>query len=87
MYFPYFVAYIVAGLTVSLALFFWGLRNGQFQDQQRARYLPLRGETGRPAAPAHASRLKQWELYALFLLAVGGLAASAGVLLYAIYFR
>lgn len=86
MYFPYFVAYITIGLTISLALFFWALKNGQFQDQQRARYLPLHDQADN-AAPVRLSRLKRWEIYGLFLLAAGGLAASAGVLIYAIYFR
>jgi cbb3-type cytochrome oxidase maturation protein len=86
MYFPYFIAYILIGLTISLALFFWGLRNGQFQDQQRARFLPLRGEMDE-APPADMSRIGRWEVYGLFVLASGGLAASAAVLICALYFR
>jgi len=47
MYFPFFVAYMVVGFAVSLAVFFWALTRGQFNDQQRARFLALDG-----AAPA-----------------------------------
>ena len=36
MYYPYFIAYIGIGLIISLTVFFWALRNGQFQEQQRA---------------------------------------------------
>ena len=84
MYFPYFIAYITVGLVITLSLFFWALRNGQFQDQQRARFLPLRDDAG--ASPAQVSRWGRWQMYALFFLAAGGLAASAAVLTYAAYF-
>jgi cbb3-type cytochrome oxidase maturation protein len=84
MYFPYFVAYITIGLTISLLLFYWGLKNGQFRDQQRARFLPLRDEPAQ--APVHTSRASRWEVYGLFFLAVAGLSASAVILLYALYF-
>ena len=50
MYFPYFISYMVAGLAVSLVVFIWALNNGQFKDQQRARYLPLKDDEETPAA-------------------------------------
>ena len=80
MYFPYFVAYMVVGFTVSLALFFWALNRGQFRDQQRARFLPL--EAGRPAAPAKLSRRGLVETWGLFALACCGLAGSAAVIIF-----
>ncbi len=42
-YLPW-VLLIIASLWVSLVGFFWALKSGQFSDQDRARYLPLRGE-------------------------------------------
>ena len=42
-YLPW-VLLIVASLWVSLAGFLWAFKSGQFSDQDRARYLPLRGE-------------------------------------------
>ena len=84
MYFPYFVAYISIGLIISLPVFFWAVRNGQFQDQQRARYLPLRDVSG--DGPVKTTRMNRWEIYGLFLLALAGLSMSASVLLYALYF-
>ncbi|MGD9006798.1 MAG: cbb3-type cytochrome oxidase assembly protein CcoS [Desulfobacteraceae bacterium] len=84
MYFPYFIAYIGIGLTISLVVFFWAVKSGQFNDQQRARYLPLRDEPD--AGPAEASRFSRWEIYGLFVLALAGLSMSATVLLYALYF-
>ena len=32
---------VVMSLLISLVAFIWGLRSGQFSDQDRARYLPL----------------------------------------------
>jgi cbb3-type cytochrome oxidase maturation protein len=84
MYFPYFIAYIIIGLSISLLVFFWAVKSGQFQDQQRARFLPLRDEPDH--SPVKASRFGRLELYGLFFLALVGLAMSATVLLYALYF-
>ena len=84
MYYPYFITYIVIGLGISLVVFFWALSRGQFQDQQRARFLPLQGEN---LPPVRQSRLGRFEIYALLLLAVLGLAVSAARLLFALYLR
>jgi cbb3-type cytochrome oxidase maturation protein len=84
MYFPYFIAYIAIGLTISLVVFFWAVKSGQFRDQQRARFIPLRDVAD--DMPAPQSRAARWEVYALFGLAIAGLSASAAVLLYAVYF-
>ena len=61
-YLPW-VLLIALSLCVSLAAFFWALKHGQFSDQQRARYLPLRNEaTSAPLAnPSKFTR----EVYAL----------------------
>ncbi|MBW1826954.1 MAG: cbb3-type cytochrome oxidase assembly protein CcoS [Deltaproteobacteria bacterium] len=37
MYFPYFITYMALGFAISLVVFFWALKNGQFKDQKRAR--------------------------------------------------
>ena len=71
MYYPYFLAYMVAGFIISLVVFFWALNKGQFNDQQRARFLPLEGHT--EAGPVKLS----WKgrIHAVILLAM----ASAGL--------
>jgi cbb3-type cytochrome oxidase maturation protein len=83
MYFPYFIAYMTFGLLIGLLLFFWALKNGQFQEQQRARFLPLQGEDGEIPSP-RASRWGRFETYALFFLAGAGLLCSAAVLVVAL---
>ncbi len=82
MYFPYFITYMVLGFGISLAVFFWALKNGQFKDQKRARFLPLEDEH-EPSA-TKISTFNRYEAYALVLLALAGLAASGTVLVFAL---
>ena len=64
MYYLPWVFLVVASLWVSLAAFFWGLKSGQFSDQARARYLPLRGECLSP--PLKNPAKARPEVYLLF---------------------
>ncbi len=82
MYFPYFITYMAVGFVISLVVFFWALKNGQFKDQQRARFLPLENE--RKASVEKASTIKRYEIYALMFLALAGLAASGAVLIFSL---
>ena len=82
MYYPYFIAYMALGFTISLVVFFWALNSGQFKDQQRARFIPL--ETDRPAKPAMASRFARIETIALFSLVCICLATSVAVITFAL---
>ena len=82
MYFPYFIAYMTVGFVITLIVFLWALKSGQFSDQKRARFLPLEEELEAP--PEKASRMRRIEMYALFLLAIGGLAIIAAVLIFAL---
>jgi len=84
MYFPYFMVYMIVGLVVGLGVFFWALGNGQFRDQERARFLPLQGEGDTPPGPF--SPLGRLESYTLFALAALGLLASGAVLAFALIF-
>lgn len=84
MYYPYFVTYMLVGFAVSLLVFFWALKNGQFSNQERARFLPLEDEPDPPAA--EVSKISRLETMVLGLLACVGLAATAAVLIFALYF-
>ena len=50
MIYLFFVLYMITGFIISLCLFFWALKNGQFRDQQRARFLPLLEEQEEPGS-------------------------------------
>ena len=82
MYYPYFIAYMAIGFTISLVVFFWALNTGQFKDQQRARFIPLESE--QPAKPAVASRFARIQTIALFLLVCICLASSVAVFAFAL---
>jgi nitrogen fixation-related uncharacterized protein len=57
--------------------FFWGLQSGQFSDQERARFLPLR-DAGLPPAVKDPSRLpvEVYVMMAVGLMVLSGLGAS-----------
>jgi nitrogen fixation-related uncharacterized protein len=76
MYYPYFIAYMFIGFGVSLLVFYWALNNGQFNDQQRARFLPLEGGVIRSTS-VKLPMVKRIETYTLFFLAGCGLLATA----------
>lgn len=82
MYFPYFISYMVVGLAISLVVFIWALNNGQFKDQQRARYLPLKDDEEMPVV--QVKKISRYETYALMFLACAGLAVIAAVLIFAL---
>jgi cbb3-type cytochrome oxidase maturation protein len=70
------------GFGLTLIVFVWALNNGQFKDQQRARYLPLHEAPDPPGPPN--SRFGRLEVYVLFTMAAAGLAASAAIILFAL---
>lgn len=82
MYFPYFATYMAVGIALAIAAFLWALKNGQFADQQRARFLPLEDEAD--AGEVKKSRMGRLEILAVGFLACAGLAASAAVLVFAL---
>jgi len=83
MYYPYFLTYMALGFGLTLIVFIWALNNGQFKDQQRARFLPLH-EAPDPPAPPRA-RFGRVETYILFAMAAAGLAASAAIIVFALH--
>jgi cbb3-type cytochrome oxidase maturation protein len=56
-YFPWLIL-IVISLSTALGAFIWALGSGQFSDQERARFLPLRDLGGvEKRAPGKPGRL------------------------------
>jgi nitrogen fixation-related uncharacterized protein len=77
-YYLFWASLIVLSLWASLGGFIWAYRHGQFKDQDRARYLPLRGEQTRLSPDRGAGAIS--EMYVLLgILAIGasGLLAVA----------
>lgn len=82
MYFSYFIAYILSGLVIGLTFFFWAVKNQQFRDQQRARFLPLGPSDD--ITSAKTGRMGWIEAFGLIFLVCAGLAASAAVLIFSL---
>ena len=82
MYYPFFALYIVVGLIISLVVVYWALKNGQFREQQRARYLPLEEETEQPTMPQGS--ISSYEIFGLLGLASAGLLASGAILVFSL---
>ena len=82
MYYPYFITYMLSGLVLSILVLIWALRNRQFRDQQRARYLPLVGEG--KARPVEVSRTYRIQAYVLLAVAALGLLAMAATLAFSL---
>lgn len=75
MYFSAWMILIVFSLWVSLMAFLWGLHSGQFSDQDRARYLPLRDILPQPLVKDPAKlTMEVYVLMFIGLLMVLGLA-------------
>ena len=83
MYYSSWLSLITISLGVSLIAFVWALRNGQFSDQGRARYIPLSSEPSLPALSEPAKR--PWELYALMLIGLIGLAVISAAIALSFY--
>ena len=82
MYYSFFTIYILAGILIALPAIHWALKNGQFKEQQRARFLPLEYEMD--AKPSSLSRISRYETYILGGLVGAGLLASGAVLVFSL---
>jgi cbb3-type cytochrome oxidase maturation protein len=75
--------YIVIGFFISLLVFWWALKKGQFKDQERARFLPLEDEPEREKAAV--TKFNRIEAYGLIFLVIAGLAATVAVLVFSFF--
>lgn len=82
MYYPYFIAYMAAGFLISIVVFIWALNNGQFKDQQRARFIPL--ENDLKTGPVKKPRFARIETIALFSLVCACLLCSVAIITFAL---
>jgi cbb3-type cytochrome oxidase maturation protein len=81
----YFGWIILVGISlwVSLMAFVWALRSGQFDDQERARYLPLTDES--PLALIRQPRKSSAQSYALMMVAGLGVAGLLGAVILSLF--
>jgi cbb3-type cytochrome oxidase maturation protein len=65
---------MLIGFVLSVLVFIWALRNGQFKDQKRARFLPLDSEP--PVQRPRSGKYSRLEVYLIFGLICSGLLVS-----------
>ena len=75
--------YLVAvSLIVSIAAFIWALRDGQFSDQERARYLPLGKDLlSEPIAAVSRTKSRVHSAFLCFIAAAAFIAFAAALAL------
>jgi cbb3-type cytochrome oxidase maturation protein len=83
MYFPLFLAYMGICFIITMVVFMWALKKGQFKDQDRARFLPLEDEPD--AEKVMVTPFNRIEAYALIFLVIAGLASTVMVLLFSLF--
>jgi cbb3-type cytochrome oxidase maturation protein len=71
---------MAVGFVISVVVFLWAVKAGQFKDQQRARFLPLEGQPDN--GPLKVTRYSRIHTIVLFVLACAGVASTAVVLAY-----
>ncbi len=83
MYYPFFLTYIITGVTIGFVVFVWALKNGQFSQQQRARFLALENQS----EPVMITKKNRLELVAILIAFVVGIVSSFAAVGYAIISR
>ena len=73
---------IAVSIWVSLGGFLWAHRHGQFRDQDRARFLPLRGEALSTDQPGSAGARR--EAFVMAGIVAAGVSAILTVLVIAV---
>ena len=76
----FYIAWIVltaTGILASILVFLWAIKSGQFSDQGRARYLPLRD--GQPPMVEQQASGFRMEAVALITVVIVVLSAMVGV--------
>ena len=66
MFVPVWIIFLFTGLVMAIFAVTWGIRSRQFDDQQRARFLPLvgmgQGDAPTRSASHRAERVAIWTL-------------------------
>jgi hypothetical protein len=81
-YYMFWAMLITASLWVSLGAFVWAYRHSQFRDQDRARFLALRGEP--PASPSERKSARRLTLVTCAILALGFAAICTALVIAAL---
>ena len=83
MFYVAWLTLIAVGVGISIIVFIWGVKTGQFSDQARARYLPLMDDAAADSA-VRQQRLPS-EVYVLMVIIALGMISIASTITLTIY--
>jgi nitrogen fixation-related uncharacterized protein len=55
VFYQFWIVYATLGLLAAVAVFIWAIKSGQFAEQDRARFLPLRDDPLLPDKPENSA--------------------------------
>ncbi len=87
IYYAGWLCLVIMSLFVSIVAFIWGLRSGQFSDQDRARYLPLGPDLLSEPVLVASRRKQRMHLAALLVIIVTALVAFGTALFLSLSYR
>jgi len=76
MFIPTWLIFLFTGLVMTLLTLFWAAGSGQFEEQDRARFLPLQGLSPNELASPPPRRRTASFYGNLAILAAGGLSIA-----------
>ena len=79
MFVPFWLIFLATGLIMAVFAVVWGIRTSQFDNQERARFIPLFGLNERPAENPGTHRADYAAM--VILVSVGMSALGAGLFL------
>ena len=79
MFVPFWLIFLGTGLFMSVFTVVWAIRSRQFDDQQRARFLPLAGMTTAELEKKPLRTHRAEYAAVCFMLAMGMLTILAGL--------
>lgn len=80
MFVPVWVLFMSTGLLMAFGILSWAVRHHQFDDQERARYLPLAGLTPMELADRPPVR-RSPTLYGLLVIVLCGFFSVGAIIL------
>jgi nitrogen fixation-related uncharacterized protein len=79
MFVPAWLIFLVSGTAMAVLFILWAIRSGQFEEQDRARYLPLVGMSAEEMSAQPPVR-RGASFYAILIIFVSGLVTMAATL-------
>lgn len=78
MFVPFWLIFLGSGLVMAAGTVVWAIRSGQFDDQQRARFIPLAGLSGDELTrePTRRRRSDYAGVFTMLFVGVGAILAA-----------